>query len=353
MKKGFVAILVLLLLITVFILGGTLFLKHKRQLSAGTQTPTVNNNSTSFNNQNVVKMLDTQSYVIPDKLLDTSSWQLYKNANYSIKYPPSLEIEENTEVIETTRFNKKGVPEAAKKAAAAGEPGATGEYFSVFGIATFNIPPHSTIQTVLADGDLMQVHDSEPTFIENFSFNGLNGYYSKSYRTDSPTIFIMNNDKLYEIAPIGQGPYGYFSEDTAYSMLSTLKFKSSGQSNITWLNSKLAWDVEDNPVPKIELQPLLKSLSKAKLTSYQNPDTYLAITNGKMDGDWGVFSGGERPKPPNTFQTTGTLILIVHKNNGVWTVYEGDEVDFCNVVKAVPESIMSNTSKNYFAECRS
>ncbi len=121
-------------------------------------------------------------------------------------------------------------------------------------------------------------------------------------------------------------------------------------SNAVWLTSNLVWDIQNSSLSPNEIQSLQNTFRQVGTIDTQQRNSYYDIKSGNINGDWGGFDAIEKPKPPETFQTTGILTFITHKVQGVWKVSKPGDANFCDYIKALPDNFANY--KSYFIGCK-
>lgn len=111
------------------------------------------------------------------------------------------------------------------------------------------------------------------------------------------------------------------------------------------------WNLQQGQLPKSE-ELLIKNVMSAKVLelSFTTKGTDLLITNASISANFGVLSGEERPRTPNS-NPIATFIFLLVKSHLKWDATSMQDANFCPVLKIIPDNVLDKKSKDYWVGC--
>lgn len=112
------------------------------------------------------------------------------------------------------------------------------------------------------------------------------------------------------------------------------------------------WNLQNEQLPKSE-ELLIKNAIFSKLSSlsFTTKDTDLLMTSASIAGNFGVLSGEERPRTPNS-NPIATYTFLLVKSHLKWEATSTQDPGFCPVLKIFPDNILEKKSKDYWVGCK-
>jgi hypothetical protein len=124
--------------------------------------------------------------------------------------------------------------------------------------------------------------------------------------------------------------------------------------NVDGNHSNIIWRIssEASDVPQKDASAIKKALENSTLFGFISPSRDLEIISGKVDGDQGVLYGRLRYHKSQEIVPTDGFALPIIKASGNWQVATQGDSNFCEVLRKLPTSVMSEEAKYYYVECR-
>lgn len=287
----------------------------------------------------------------------TTNWKIYinKSDHYSLKYPPSWSVEE---VSNSATFYPSRIPANILKQEEKESPLIQEPHISIYVIST----PFK--ESLALTGKIFII---EPMAID---VDGKRGYYYQSLCAPSCGINVDlpydNGSKILQLYldSIGKDIIDRINktyrinlqdadEKTFKEILSTFKFLDQTQKiiNVGQMIGKFYWDVSNNFLSKEieeEIKTTFASFDPKIIFQDGQHLAVIGINISKTSPIWATAGIQLLDKENNLVPTDG-LEYLLDKRQGRWVITMPSDKNFCKVLEAAPDDVIS---KDYYSECK-
>lgn len=117
-------------------------------------------------------------------------------------------------------------------------------------------------------------------------------------------------------------------------------------------NQLVSWDLPAGTIPQgvqRDLQNALNALPSKQLVKYPGSE-YLTITSADVSGSWVILDAEEHSRIPSV-QVTEVAVLLGHKGKSGWKITTMADPGFCQIIKQMPNALVSPTDKVFYGGC--
>lgn len=113
--------------------------------------------------------------------------------------------------------------------------------------------------------------------------------------------------------------------------------------------TEVIWQAKNSALSLSEINSIKTQILEKTKTVF--PDDDITITSASISGSFGFISGIETLKKPAAVKPTTTYAFLLYKNAADWNLVTEQDSNFCDILKKLPDTLISQDSKSSFGGC--